>query len=787
MQERLGGLITAIAAGWIALGAVTTVTLAQDGTESRLPADVLPPPVLRRAVPGGLSAKDVPLEKIEIVRPPHGAPNVVIVLLDDAGFGAAGTFGGPIPTPELDRLAKQGLRYNRFHTTSICSPTRAALLTGRNHHAVGMGNVMNAAAAYPGYDGIIPKSAATIAEVLRQHGYSTSAWGKWHLTPDWETSAAGPFDRWPTGMGFEKFYGFTAGETDQFEPTIYDGTTYVGRPRKPDYHLTEDLAEHAIAWMRLQRAIAPDKPFFVYLAPGATHAPLQAPRQWIERFKGQFDQGWDKVREETFARQKRLGVIPASAQLTPRLKELPAWDSLSGDEKKVAARLMEAYAGFLAHTDAQVGRLMTALEQMGAFDNTLFFFIVGDNGASAEGGLLGTSDGYLGGLQGFREDTAAILRHLDQVGGPSSAPHYPAGWAWAMDTPFQWTKQIASHLGGTRNPLVVSWPKHIRDKGGLRSQFTHVTDVMPTILEAAGVAAPALVNGVQQQRMDGVSLLYTFDDAAAKSRHRTQYFEILGNRAVYHDGWIASAYRGRPPWAGLVRNPKPYTEDVWELYNLDDDYSQARNLAKDNPRKLRDMQDLFWAEFAKNKGLPLHDDGSPEGFPRLTPPGQTTFTYDSRAVRLAEAIAPDVKNRSFVVTAEVDVPATGAEGVLVAEGGTQAGWSLYVNHDGKPVYTYSSFGVARPTVVGKDTLPVGKATVRLDWVYDGGGLGKGATAKLSVNGKPEGEVRIDRTVPILFGIDETFDVGTDTGTPVGDYPVNFAFTGQLRQVRVELK
>ena len=787
MERRLGSLAAAIGALWIVLGAATTVTFAQDGMGSGSRADVLPPPALNPAPPGGLTPKDVPLEKIEIVRPPQGAPNVVIVLLENVGFGAAGTFGGPIPTPELDRLAKQGLRYNRFHTTSICSPTRAALLTGRNPHAVGMGNVMNVAAAYPGYDGVIPKSAATIAEVLRQHGYSTSAWGKWHLTPDWETSAAGPFDHWPTGMGFEKFYGFLAGETDQFEPTIYDGTTYVGRPKKTGYHLTEDLAEQAITWMRLQRTIAPDKPFFVYFAPGATHAPLQAPRQWIERFKGQFDQGWDKVREETFARQQRLGVIPTNAQLTPRPKELPGWDSLSADEKKVAARLMETYAGFLAHTDAQVGRLTAALEQMGAFDNTLFFFIVGDNGASGEGGLLGSFNGYLGSLQGFREETAATLQHLDEVGGPSSYPHYPAGWAWAMDTPFQWTKQIASHFGGTRNPLVVSWPRRLRDKGGLRPQFAHVNDVMPTILEAAGIAAPAVVNGVQQQRMDGVSLLYSFNDSAAKDRHRTQYFEVLGNRAIYHDGWIASAFRGRAPWAGMVRNPKPYADDVWELYHVDEDYSQARDLAKDNPQKLRDMQDLFWAEFAKNNGLPLHDDGSPEGFPRLHPPGRTAFTYDSRAVRLAEVLAPDVKNRSHVITAEIEVPAAGAEGVLVAEGGRSAGWSLYVNHEGKPVYTYNLFAIARPTVVGKDTLPTGIAKVRLDFVYDGGGMGKGATAKLSVNGTPQGEVRVDRTVPVFFGIDETFDVGTDTGSPVGDYPVDYAFTGPLRQVTVELK
>ncbi|MFN8624746.1 MAG: arylsulfatase [Candidatus Binatia bacterium] len=749
-------------------------------------AVVLPPPALKAAHAVGLTPADYPKEKIDLVRPPAGAPNVVIVLLDDLGFGAAGTFGGPIPTPNLDALAKQGLRYNRFHTTSICSPSRASLLTGRNSHAVGVGNVLNSAAAYPGYDGILPRSAATIAEVLRQHGYGTSLWGKWHLTPDWETSAAGPFDRWPTGMGFEKFYGFLAGETDQFEPTIYDGTTFVGRPRKSDYHLTEDLAEQAIGWIRLQRAIAPDKPLFVYVAPGATHAPLQAPKAWIDRFAGQFDQGWDKVREETFVRQKRLGVIPANAKLTPRPKGFPAWESLTADQKKVAARLMEAYAGFLAHTDAQVGRLVTALDQMGAFDNTLFFFIVGDNGASGEGGPFGAFD-YVGTLQGVQEDTAATLRHLDRIGGPSSYSHYPAGWAWAMDTPFQWNKQVASHFGGTRNPLVVSWPKGIRDKGGLRSQFAHINDIVPTILEATGIAAPAVVNGVQQQPIDGMSLLYTFNDAAAKTRHRTQLFEVFGNRAIYHDGWIASAFHGRLPWMVMAPSTKPFSDDVWELYHVDEDYSQAHDLAREQPAKLRELQHLFWAEFAKNNGLPLHEGGSAEGFPLPNPPERKSFVYGPEAVGLPEAFAPPVKNRSYAISAEIEMPASGGEGVLVAEGGVSAGWSLYVNHDGQPVYTYNLFQIEHSTVVGKEKLPSGKVTVGLDFVYDGGGWGKGGTAKLSVNGTPAGEVRLARTVPGFFSIDETFDVGTDSRAPVGDYPPNYTFTGQIDRVTVELK
>jgi len=784
MTRRFSGV-----AGFV-LGAfvygLTAAAAAQEGPASQLPGDVLPPPELQSPQPAGLTAKDIPLQKIEVTKAPAGAPNVLIILLDDVGFGAAGTFGGPIPTPNLDALAKQGLRYNRFHTTAICSPTRASLLTGRNSHAVGMGDVMNSSAAYEGYNGIIPKSAATIAEILRQHGYNTSAWGKWHLTPEWETSQVGPFDHWPTGMGFEKFYGFLAGETDQFAPSIYDGTTSVGPPNKPNYHLTEDLVDQAITWLRLQHSIAPDKPFFLYFAPGATHAPLQVPQAWIDRFKGQFDQGWDKVREETFARQKRLGVIPASTKLTPRPKQLPAWDKLTPDQKKVASRLMETYAGFLAHTDAHIGRLVAALDQMGVRDNTLIFYIVGDNGASGEGGPLGAFD-YMGSLQGINLDTAATLRRLNEIGGPTSYPHYPAGWAWAMDTPFQWTKQIASHFGGTRNPLVISWPKRIRDKGGLRSQFGHVNDIFPTILEAVGIPAPAVVNGVEQQPIDGVSLVYSFADAKALTRHRTQYFDVFANRALYHDDWIASAFRGRVPWMVMNPNPKPYEDDVWELYNLADDFSQAHDLARKQPQKLRKLQEMFWVELAKNHGLPLHDSGSAEGLPRVTSPERKTFTYYPGAVGIPESAAPELRNRSYMITAEIEVSESGAEGVVVAEGGVVGGWSLYVNQDGKPVYIYNVFQTERPTIVGKDKLPSGPVTVRFEFTYDGGGWGKGGTGKLWVNGKPVGNTRISRTAPAFFSIDETFDVGTDTRSPVGDYPTNYAFTGQVRHVTVQLK
>lgn len=500
-------------------------------------------------------------------RAPAGAPNVVVVLLDDVGFGAAATFGGPVVTPTLDQLAGEGLRYNRFHTTAICSPTRASLLSGRNPHAVGIGAVMNSADERPGYHGIHARDAAGIAEVLRQNGYNTAMFGKWHQTADWEVSQSGPFDRWPTGMGFEKFYGFHGGETDQFEPTLIEGTTPVLRPAKPRYHLTEDLVDHSIQWVRNQHSLTPDKPFFLYFSAGATHAPLQAPKEWIDKYKGQFDQGWDAIREEILARQKRLGVVPANTKLTPRPDGLPAWESLTTNQKKIASRLMEVYAGFLAHTDAQLGRLVQSLKDSGQFDNTLFIYIVGDNGASAEGGLKGSIN-YMGAVQGLPEDEAATLKRLDELGSEKTYPHFPSGWAWAMNTPFQWTKTVASHLGGTRNPMVVTWPKGITEHGGLRSQFSHVNDIMPTILEAAKIKAPETVNGIKQRPLNGVSLVYSFNSKTAPEQHTTQYFEVYGHRAIYHDGWMASAFHTRLPWQVISTSQKPFEADKWELYDL---------------------------------------------------------------------------------------------------------------------------------------------------------------------------------------------------------------------------
>ncbi|NUO86240.1 MAG: arylsulfatase [Cupriavidus sp.] len=778
----------------------STVTVpAHGGTVPDASGLTLPLPDIK-TTPGiiGHTFKDSTAPARRWQKAPAGAPNVVVVLLDDVGFGAAGTFGGLVPTPALDALASRGLRYNRFHTTAMCSPTRAALLTGRNPHAVGWGVVSELSTPYDGYLGLIPKSAASVAEILRQHGYATSAWGKWHNTPVWESSFNGPFDHWPTGQGFERFYGFLGGETDQYEPALVNNTAPARRPDKPGYHLTEDLADHAIAWMQQQKSVAPDKPFFVYWAPGGTHAPLQVPRPWIDRFKGRFDQGWDQVREEIFARQKAQGVVPADAVLTPRPKELPAWDGLSPDERKVAARLMETYAGFLAHTDAQVGRLAASLQRMGQFDNTLFIYIVGDNGASAEGGLHGHFH-EIDSFNGVAEDAAAVAGRLDEIGGPASLPHYAAPWAWAMNTPFQWMKQVASHLGGTRNPMVISWPARIRSPGGLRAQFTYVSDLMPTILEAARIPVPKQVNGVAQQPVDGQSLLYTFDapeGPAASLRRRTQYFEMVGNRAIYQDGWIASTRPAHMPWNVMARGRSALGTEQWELYHLDKDFTQAHDLAAQHPARLRQLQRLFWQEAARNKVLPLddrfaerlsltNDAGQAQLRPSLTA-GRNRLVYYPGAFGINEASAPNLKNRSYTITARLRAPSSGAQGVLAAQGGSGSGWALYVNERGQPVYTYV-FAGKRTTLTSAVRLPAGDAEVRLDFAYDGKGRGKGGMATLLVNGRPAGQARVERTVPALFSISEPFDVGTDSQSPVGAYPRDYGFTGEIDNVAFDLR
>jgi len=719
--------------------------------------------------------------------PPAGAPNVVLVMLDDVGFGASAPFGGLIETPAIEELAADGLRYNRFHTTAICSPTRASLLTGRDAHVTGVGTVMNCATDLSGYDGLLRDSTASIATVLKQAGYSTACFGKWHLAPAWETSQVGPFDRWPTGLGFDTFYGFLGGETHQYEPTLYEGTTPVHRPDGEDYHLTEDLVNRSIGWIRMQQAVAPERPFLLYLAPGATHAPLHVPGVWSEKYRGRFAQGWDVVREEILARQKSLGVVPPDTELTPRPDELPAWDSLSDDEKLVAERFMEVYAGFLEHTDVQIARLVAELKASGQYDNTLFVYVVGDNGSSSEGGLQGSIN-YFGSLQGMQEPLSTQLERIDEIGGKASYPQYPAGWAWAMTSPFQWVKQVASHFGGTRNPMVITWPAGITDGGGLRSQFAHVNDIVPTILDIAGIEEPKVVDGVDQEPMDGTSLVYSFAVVDAPERHTTQYFEVFGHRSIYHEGWIASAFhRAGLPWTvGLPPVDASFDDDVWELYDTTTDFSQAHDLAAAHPQRLAELQELFHREAQRVDILPLRD----ARVARLPMPNlagnRTEFTYHRGAIGIPETNGPSLRGRSWTMRAHIDVPESGARGVLATMGGNTAGWALWLTVDGRPAFRLRAFEAGTVDIVGDLCLAPGGHVVTVDLAYDGGGFGRGATMTLLVDGASVGTGRTERTPPGFYSIDETFDVGETTGSPVGDYPHVFPFRGGLDRVEFSL-
>ncbi|WP_406385476.1 arylsulfatase [Streptomyces sp. NBC_01618] len=713
-------------------------------------------------------------------------PNVVVVLLDDVGFGAPGTFGGPVDTPTLDALADDGLRYNRFHTTAICSPTRASLLTGRDPHVTGVGTVLNSAFDHPAYKGVLRAETATVARTLQENGYSTACVGKWHLAPAWESSQAGPFTRWPTGQGFDTFYGFLGGETHQFEPTLYEGTAPVERPDRPDYHLTEDLVDRSISWIRMQRTMTPGRPFFLYLAPGATHAPLHVPGAWSEKYRGRFDEGWDAMREATPARQKAAGILPADTCLTPRPVEIPAWADVSEDERTVAARLMEVYAGFLEHTDVHIGRLVDELKASGEFENTLFCYVVGDNGSSAEGGLPGSIN-YMGALQGMQESTRAQVAGIDRIGGPDSYAQYPAGWAWAMTAPFQWMKQIASHLGGTRNPMVLTWPAGITDRGAVREQFTHVNDLAPKILELAGIAQPDTVDGVAQLPMDGTSLAYSFADPEAPERHETQYFEVNGHRSIYHRGWMASAHPGGVPWTvGRPGTPRPFEDDEWELYDLRSDFSQAHDLAQQEPERLAELTALF-SEHAERVGiLPLHDARvSRTPMPNLVE-DRTSFTFHAGTVGIPESQAPRMVGRSWHLRAVLDVGEGTAQGVVASMGGRAAGWALWLDPAGRPVLTYRTFEIAELVLTGTPLAP-GRHQVEVVLRYDGGGRGRGATIGLVVDGKTAEDGRVVATPPAVFSIDETFDIGPNTGSPVGDYPVINPFRGgTVARVDIEL-
>jgi arylsulfatase A-like enzyme len=735
---------------------------------------------------------DTSFPPIEPLRPPEGAPNVLVVLIDDVGFGASSAFGGPCNTPNAERLAANGLKYNRFHTTALCSPTRSALLTGRNHHAVGMGGITEIATSAPGYNSIWPNSAAPLAEVLKLNGYSTAQLGKCHEVPVWETSPMGPYRQWPTGKGFEYFYGFIGGEAHQYYPAIYEGTIPVEPEKTPEegYHFMIDMTNRAIKWVRQQKALMPDKPFFMYFAPGATHAPHHVPKEWADKYAGQFDDGWDAQRERTFARQKELGVIPPDAELTRRHEEIPAWDDMPEELKPVLRRQMEVYAGFLEFTDHHVGRLLDALEDLEIADDTLIYYIIGDNGASAEGTLNGTFNEMIN-FNGAAaiETPEFLMERLDQFGGPDSYNHFAVGWAHAMDTPYQWTKQVASHWGGTRNGTIVSWPNGFGARNEIRTQFAHVIDVAATVLDVAGLPAPTFVDGVQQAPLHGVSMRYSFDEADADERHETQYFEMFGNRGIYHKGWTAVT-KHKTPWI-LVGGPMiAFDDDVWELYDTETDWSQSRDLSKEHPDRLHELQRLWLIEATRFNVLPLDDRAAERFLPEVA--GRPTLVKGNRQLlfggmgRLSESSVVGIKNKSHAVTAEVIVPDGGVQGVIVAQGGSIGGWSLYVK-DGKPRYCYNLLGVQRFYVEGDREIPPGTHQVRMEFTYEGGGLGKGGTVTLYIDGEPIGKGTVAATAAVIFSADDTCDVGFEGGALVAeDYPVPNKFTGEINWVEIDV-
>ncbi len=737
---------------------------------------------------------DTAFPPIEPLLPPKGAPNVLVILLDDVGFGASSAFGGPCSTPTAERLAGGGLRYNRFHTTALCAPTRQALLTGRNHHSVGMGSITETATSAPGNSSLRPNTKAPLAMTLKLNGYSTAQFGKCHEVPVWQSSPMGPFDAWPSGGGgFETFYGFIGGENNQWDPALYEGTTPVEPPATPEqgYHLTEDLTDRAVGWIHQQKALMPDKPFFVYFAPGATHAPHHVPKEWIEKYAGRFDDGWDVQRERTFARQKELGVIPADSELTARHDEIPAWADMPDDLKPVLARQMEVYAGFLEHTDHHVGRLVDALEDLGILHDTLVYYIIGDNGASAEGTVNGAFN-EMANFNGMAalETPEFMLSKMADFGSPDSYNHYSVGWAWAMNAPFQWTKQVASHWGGTRNGTIVHWPAGIAEPGGLRSQFTHVIDLAPTILEAAGLPEPTMVNGVQQAPIEGTSMLYSFAEGSAPERHDLQYFEMFGNRGIYHRGWSAVT-KHKTPWIMVGGDMPEFDDDVWELYDGSSDYSQARNLAAEDPQRLATLQRLWLIEATKHNVLPLDDRTAERLEPAMA--GRPTLVQGSSQLffpgmgRLSENSVVSMKNKSFSITADVDVPDGGVNGVIIAQGGRFGGWAVYVK-DGRLAFVYNVLGIQEFTTVADEAVPAGRHQLRMEFAYDGGGLAKGGDVTLFHDGTPVGSGRVGATQPMVFSADETTDIGNETGTTVTPaYTARDSrFTGRIRWVQLDV-
>jgi arylsulfatase len=725
---------------------------------------------------------------IKPIRPPEGAPNVLIVLIDDVGFGASSPFGGPIDTPTAQKLAEGGLKFIRFHTTALCAPTRAALLTGRNPHSVGMGVITELATSAPGSTSMIPNSAASIAKILRYNGYSTAHFGKCHEVPVWETGPTGPFDRWPTYQGFEKFYGFVAGETNQYYPTLYDGTSHIELPEDENYHLTEDLADQAIKWIHTQKSLAPDKPFFMYFAPGATHAPHHVPADWIDKYEGQFEDGWDVLRGQTFARQKALGVIPPDAALTERHNEIPAWNEMDEDIKDVLRREMEIYASFLSHTDDQIGRLIETLTALELLENTIVVYILGDNGASAEGTFLGTFNEMINfnGIDIPDDKEKEFLKdNVDKFGSKEAYNHYAVGWAHAMCTPYQWTKQVASHFGGTRNGMIVHWPKGIQGAGELRNQFSYVTDVCPTILEAIGLPEPVSVDGVLQKPIEGTSFFYTFNDAIAPERHKTQYFEMFGNRGIYHEGWTAVT-RHATPWILTGETLPEFDDDVWELYDTNIDWTQAHNLAGGSPDKLKDLQTLFLIEAARYNVFPLNDLKVGRGHPGPETGAVTSQTYID-GMFVPDPCVINTFNRSYTITAAITVPAAAANGVILARGNDFGGYGLYVK-DGILIYVYNYLGIETTKVEASRALEPGDCEVRMEFRYTGGDTpGQGGTVELFRNDEQRGLGNIPATNPVLFNVDAFLMVGDKSGGPLcDDFEGDNRFTGKVHWAKIEL-
>ncbi len=783
--------LTTRLAGTAVLAVLMAASAAAAPAGGALDRTVLPIPEPVRPVYKELNARNVAMPPRFEVKAPEGAPNVVIVLIDDLGFGVPTAFGGPVSMPTLDTLAQQGLRYNNFHTTALCSPTRVALKSGRNHHTANMAFITELATGFPGATGQVPNAVAPLAEILRLNGYSTAAFGKWHETAAWEASIAGPFDRWPTRQGFDKFYGFIGGETNQWAPFLYDGTAVVELPNDPNYHFMADMTDKAVSWIKYQKALTPQKPSFIYFAPGATHAPHHVPKEWIERWKGKFDQGWDKMREETLARQIKLGVVPPGTKLAPKPPAIQDWGALSADEKRLFTRQAEVFAAFAEYTDHEIGRMIKAFEDVGQADNTLVVYIAGDNGTSGEGGQNGMFNEYTY-FNGVQEAVPDMLKKIDQWGGPETYPHMASGWAVAFDAPFGWMKQVPSDFGGTRNGMVVSWPKGIKAKNGVRTQFGHIIDVAPTVLEAIGLPEPKVVNGTPQIPMEGTSLVYTFEDPKARERHTTQYFEIAGNRAIYHDGWYARTIH-RAPW-----EPKPRRaledDSAWQLYETRSDFSLANDLAAKHPQKLAELQAVFLQQAEKYHVLPMDDrvferlDAASVGRPDLMG-SRTSITVAEGMTGMMEGVFLNVKNRSKTITAEIEVPQGGGNGTVLAQGGRFGGWSLYVK-DGVPAYDYNFLGLQRTSIAASKPLAPGKATLKLDFAYDGGGPGKGGVGTLYVNGDKVAEGRIEHTQAGMFSADETADVGIDLGTPVVEaIGAEHAskFTGHIPKVTVEVR